>query len=198
MSVFDRSDVQTGLADLSEWQRVAFAVSCIEILVPSYARFAAMEGVGDPELVRTAVDAVWSWLRASPSGDGPADLPPSSSVRSLVPAEDDWNEWAPQAEDAVASLYYLLEFLQTDDVQFLNYVAERAFSAVDELTARQMDLGVIDEPGRRALAEASAVQAELARQQEAMRVIRNSADGDESVLGWLKTTSESLAVGGRP
>jgi uncharacterized protein YjaG (DUF416 family) len=197
MAVFDKDDLRSQLGGLSKWKQVAFAASCIEVLVPSYARFAELEGVGDPGLVRTAVNAVWSGLRSSSSYSEPTDLPPSGAVRDLVPAEDDWNDWAPQAEDAVASLFYLLEFMQNDDVQFLVYVAQRAYSAVDELTARQMDLGVLDATQRSALLDAPPIQAELVRQQDAIRSLRDSLEGDESVLSRLRATSESLAAGGQ-
>jgi hypothetical protein len=103
-----------------------------------------------------------------------------------------------RAEDLGLKPRNLLEFIQNDDVQFLIYIAQRAYSAIDELTARQMDLGVLDATRRRELLEATAIQAELIRQQDAIRSLRRSSDGDESVWLILKATSESLAVGGPP
>jgi uncharacterized protein YjaG (DUF416 family) len=197
MAAFDKGELQSEIANLSRWKRIAFAASCVEVLVPSYARFSELEGVGDPELVRNTLNAIWSGLNHPSFDDEPIDLPPSGSIRSLVPREDERNEWSPQAEDAVASLFYLLEFIQNDDVQFLIYVAQRAYAAIDELTARQMDLGVVDATKRRALLEAPAIQAELVRQQDAIRSLRDATDGEASVLSELRARSESLAVGGQ-
>jgi uncharacterized protein YjaG (DUF416 family) len=197
MVTFDKGGLREQLASMSKWKQVAFGASCVETLVPSYARFAELEGVGEPGLVRAATDAVWSELSRTLLDGEPTDLPPSSSIRSLVPTDDDWNEWSPQAEDAVASLFYLLEYIRNDDIKFLVYVAQRAYSAIDELTARQLDLGVLDAAQRRALLESSSIQAELVRQQDAIGILCDSSDGDESALSRLRATSESLAVGGR-
>jgi uncharacterized protein YjaG (DUF416 family) len=194
---FDKGRLRQLLVRLSKWKQVAFAASCVEILVPSYARFAELEGVGDPALVRAAAEAVWSELGRSLFEGDPPDLPPSSSIRRLVPNEDDWNEWAPQAEDAIAALFYLLEFVQNNNIEFLIYVAQRAYSAIDELTARQLDLGVLDAAQRRALLQSPPIQTELLRQQDAIRLLQDSSDGDESLLSNLRETSKSLAVGER-
>jgi uncharacterized protein YjaG (DUF416 family) len=195
-AVFDPERLRQDLASMTRWKRVAFAISCVEILIPSYARFAELENAGNPEFVRATTDAVWAELgRASFEIDA-SDLPSTASVRELLPGEDEWNEWAPQAEDAIASLVYLLELVHSNDISYVVYAAQRAYAAVDEFAARQFGLGVLDAEQRAELLQSASIQTELVRQEDALRVLRESSDGDESVLSNLRATSCLLAVGG--
>jgi len=190
---FDTERLREDLASLTAWQRVAFAVACVEVLVPSYFRFAALEGVGDPEFVRDTTDSVWSELER-PSFDS-SRLPSSATVEEMLPEEDDWNEWAPQAEDAIAALFYLIELVHSDDVKFAFHAAERSYSAVDEFAAREADLRVLDAAGRAALLESPLIQAELARQRAALRILRAASGEPGSVLAELRTSAERHAIG---
>lgn len=176
-AVFDGERLRAELSALTRRQRVAFAATCVEVLIPWYGRFAALEGVGDPEFVRAATDAVWSQLEQPGSGIDPARLPSVATIKELLPQEEDWNEWAPQAEDTVAALVFLLELAHTDDVRFAVYAARRTYSAVDELAARQADLCVLDAAARSALLESPPVQTELRRQAAVLRFLR-TAPGD--------------------
>ncbi|MFI7603713.1 DUF416 family protein [Micromonospora sp. NPDC049366] len=174
---------------------MAFAASCVEVLVPSYVRYSELEQVGDPALVRAVTDAVWSALVSDQPEEGLSALPSAGAVRELLPSEEGWNEWAPQAEDAIASLGYLLELVRNDDVTVAAYPAERAYAAVDELTAREQDLGVLDADGREALLESPPIQVELQRQAEALRGPAGLGLGTFSREG-LRAAAERTPVGG--
>ncbi|MBQ0981179.1 DUF416 family protein [Micromonospora sp. M61] len=192
---FDGQRLRTVLAALEPWQRVAFAVSCVEVLVPSYVKFSEPDQIGDADLVRASVDAVWS----ASAGHQPAvhcpELPSPDAVKELLPSEDDWNDWAPQAEDAVASLIYLLELVGSDDVTYAVYAAERAYAAADELSAREQGLGVLDADDREALLGSPSVQVELRRQAEALTILGDSA-GDRSAVAELRAAARRIPVGG--
>ncbi|MEU8407061.1 DUF416 family protein [Micromonospora sp. NPDC048842] len=192
---FDGQRLRTVLATLEPWQRVAFAVSCVEVLVPSYVRFSEPDQVGDAHLVRASVDAVWSALAGHQPAVHYPELPSPDAVKELLPAEDDWNDWAPQAEDAVASLVYLLELVDSDDVTDAVYTAERAYAAVDEFSAREQDLEVLDADDREALLGSPSVQDELRRQTEALTILGDSA-ADRSAVAELRAAARRNPVGG--
>jgi len=173
MATFDSERLRVDLAGLTRWQRIAFAAGCAEVLVPAYARFSTAEGTGDPVLVRATTDAVWAGLEA-------AATPSPEAIRVLSPVEDDWNEWAPQAEDAIAALVYLLELIRNDDIDLAAYPAERAYSAIDELAARD---GAPDD----------AVWAELQRQTDALQLLRKAGD-DRSVVADLRAAAQRLPI----
>lgn len=112
---FDDVNLSDELSQLDHWQRVAFVASCVEVLIPSYVRFAELEEIGDPGMVASVIDRVWVSL-GDPQGDlGRLELPSSEALLELSPEEEDWNEWAPQAENAIAALSFLVDLTRNDD-----------------------------------------------------------------------------------
>jgi uncharacterized protein YjaG (DUF416 family) len=192
---FDRDGVRESLSVLAPWQRVGFAAGCVEVLLPAYLRFSELEEVGDPVLVRAAMDAVWSGLESADRSVPDGDLPSPDSIRALLPAEDDWNEWAPQAEDAVAALVYLLQLVRDDDVELAVYAAERAYAAADEFEARSQELAVLDAQDRQMLSESPSVQTELRRQVESLAALRNPQVGPAEIAR-LRADALRKPVGG--
>ncbi|MEV0726978.1 DUF416 family protein [Micromonospora purpureochromogenes] len=192
---FDSQRLREELANLDPWQRTAFAVSCVEVLVPAYLKFSRLEEVGDPVLVRNSVDAVWLGLQGRDMSSAVSELPSPDSIKELLPAEEDWNEWAPQAEDAIASLVYLLELLRDDNVDLAVYIAERAYAAADEFEAREQDLEVLGSNDSEALLQASSIQAELQRQVDALNALQ-VPEADSSVIAVLRAAAMQVPVGG--
>jgi uncharacterized protein YjaG (DUF416 family) len=189
---FSAQRLRDDLAALTPWQRAVFAVGCVEVLLPAYVKFNAMEEAGDPDLVREIVDAVWSALESSEVGS--AELPAPEVVQVLLPDDEDWNEWAPQAEDAIAALVYLLELLRQDDVDLAAYPAERAYAAVDEFAAREQGLEVLHPADRAALVAAPSIQAELQRQADALAILRDASAG-RSVVAQIRAAARRLPIG---
>ncbi|BCL12598.1 DUF416 family protein [Micromonospora sagamiensis] len=192
---FDSRRLREDLANLAPWQRAAFVVSCVEVLIPAYLKFSGLEEVGDPVLVRTSVDAVWSGLQGDDMSSAVSELPSPASIEELLPAEEDWNEWAPQAEDAIVSLVYLLELLRDDNVDLAVYVAERAYAAADEFEAREQDLEVLGSDDGEVLLQASSIQAELQRQVDALDALQDPA-ADSSIIAGLRAAAMQVPVGG--
>lgn len=192
---FDRDGVREGLSALTPWHRVGFAAGCVEVLLPAYSRFSELEEVGDPVLVRTVMDAVWTKLESADRSVSGGDLPSPDSIQELLPAEEDWNEWAPQAEDAIAALVYLLRLVRDDDVNLAVYAAERAYAAADEFEARKQELEVLDAHDRQMLLESSSVQVELRRQVESLEILRHPLAGLAEIAR-LRAEAMRRPVGG--
>ncbi|KIR61302.1 hypothetical protein TK50_26730 [Micromonospora haikouensis] len=192
---FDSQRLREGLANLAPWHRVAFAVSCVEVLIPAYLKFSELEEAGDRVLVRMWVDAVWSGLQGGNMSSAISELPSPDSIKELLPVQEEWNEWAPQAEDAIASLVYLLELLRDDNVDLAVYVAERAYAAADEFEAREQDLEVIGSDDSEVLLQASSIQAELQRQVDVLSALQDPV-ADSSIIAGLRAAAMRVPVGG--
>lgn len=67
---FDPQAVAAALTELSPQHRVAFCAAVAERLLPNYLAFAAEEEWGDPESLRTALDAVWGCATGSRLSEG--------------------------------------------------------------------------------------------------------------------------------
>jgi uncharacterized protein YjaG (DUF416 family) len=192
---FDTGRLRAELTGLTRWQVAVFAATCVEVLIPSYVRFAEIEEVGDIELVRTTTDAVWAGLEADRLALEELSLPSPDEIMGLLPEEDDWNDWAPQAENAVGALYYLLRLLDSGELDLAVHVARQPYEAVDDLTARQLpDGGMLDAAGRTRLLESDPVQAELQRQEDVLSTLREAPDGGRSALAELHRSAASSAL----
>lgn len=166
------------------------------MLLPAYNRFCVLEDTGEPDLVRRAMDSVWLRLESNELARLGVELPTRENLLDLMPQEDDWNEWAPQAEDAIGSLVLLRDLFESGDVALAVRIAERPYGGADELAAREMDIAFVDAPGRRRLLESPIVQRELQRQDGAIALLRGSPDRDASVLHLLRRTATESALGG--
>ncbi|MFI9530920.1 DUF416 family protein [Micromonospora rosaria] len=192
MLFFDEDRLNEELRDLGHWQRVAFVASCVEVLVPGYARFCEEEGVGDPDLIGNIVNQVWDGLRR-PVLEG-IEVPSPSSVLDSLPEEEDWNEWFPQAENAVAATSFLVELVRNNDASLAVRAANQCYEAVDELAARGIEGGLLDAEAREVLGELPLVQKELLRQQEAILELRKAVDRGYSTVVRLRDRASSGAI----
>ncbi|GIJ44108.1 hypothetical protein Val02_09940 [Virgisporangium aliadipatigenens] len=187
MLKFDRRGLLAELDASTPWRRVVFVASCVEVLIPGYARFSELEGVGDTALLRDTLDAVWAEAgRPGSESVAASVLPPDDAIEALLPAEEDWNDWAPQAEDAVAALMYLTRLIRGGDIAAAAYAAARSYSAFDEFVARRLELRAVDHAARVILLSAPEIQAELRRQRDVLRRLAESADGDPETLAAVR------------
>jgi uncharacterized protein YjaG (DUF416 family) len=197
-SVFDfnATGLRAALTELHEWHRAAFAIACVEALIPAYERYCAMEQAGDPALVRQATDAVWQHLEPERFGQPDISLPAREALMAIMPEDEDWNEWAPQAEDTIAALVMVLDLLHDNEPELAARIATRPYASADELSARTMEVGVVGEAERRQLLESPAVQAELERQERALTALRQVARPESSVLRELRQGAHRFHIGG--
>src|SRR5262245_53604306 len=195
MLTFDRARLRSDLEGLDRWQVVAFAGTCAEVLIPGYRRFAELEEVGDVDLLNAVLDAAWAALPEDASAELP--VPSPDTILGLLPQEEDWNEWAPQAENAVAAVHFVAKLQDSGDVDLAVREAQQAYEAVEELVARQApDGGLLDAAARTRLLESDPVQAELERQEQVVRTLRESPDDRRALLAELRRSARQQAVGG--
>jgi YD repeat-containing protein len=189
---YDEAALAARLADLTGWQRTAFAASCAQRLAPAFRRYAEEEGLdaGPPGAVEEALDELWRALGGEPvTAEELRSL--ADSCIAAVPGEEKWNEWADQAEHAAAASAYAIQTWLTTDPAPAAWAARQGYHAADLTASADLDSGVIDDAVQQTLRDSEPVQRELRNQQEDLATVVGSRDGDTAVLSTLRARSSS-------
>jgi uncharacterized protein len=109
------SDLSARLAALPPLKRLAFLLSCAERMYPNYLEFHRRHGWGRPEVIRRALDLVWSSLEGKDVGD---DIPAvQQQCEEVMPDTEDFDTiYVSSALDAAVVASILLSLLQDQDV----------------------------------------------------------------------------------
>ena len=63
MHFFEFDTLEQQLENLPGLHRVAFAAACCERMLPNYSAFCRMYDLGNPSVLRNALDEVWEILQ---------------------------------------------------------------------------------------------------------------------------------------
>lgn len=192
----DPQELYVLLSALAHWQRIAFAASCVEVLVPSYRRFSQLEQVGDADFVQNTIDSVWTQLETEEDYFDSSGVPASDQVLGLMPEEDDWNDWYPQAENAITALAYLVMLAREDNAQYAVHAAEHSYEAVDELVSRDPEPRMLNASARAELLAEHAIQAELVRQSQALEILGQPSTEKRLRIERVRQAARLGAIGG--
>lgn len=129
---YDEAQILRRLEALSPAHRVLFACSCAERLIPLYAWSCQLTRNGDVDLLRAALDVGWS---GSESVATSAELDRwSQRVEELLPPEDEAEGLSTAvAQNAVASVAYVIRVLRTGDPQSSVWAARQLYEAADAI-----------------------------------------------------------------
>jgi uncharacterized protein len=195
---FDRTRVTAALAALPEGQRVAFAASCCERLLPNYNAFVQQERWGQPAFLREALTAVWRQL----SGE---HLPEAEIRRLAVRC----GEAAPNTEEfsgvfvsaalyAAAAISTTLECCLEASPEKVATVAELARDTIDQYLAIVNDpIGgphVSGEGFYEWITEAPLMTAELLKQWHDIDQLASQDTLDAAFLDLLRASSASAGI----
>lgn len=124
------------LTNLSSRHTVAMIAACAERFFPAYAAFSHLEGWGNPESMRRALDRVWDALSSSESV---AAITSSDVVaaRTEIPFTGDYTSpLTSAAVTASESLMYALSTLQVPDPQQAGDAVEACRDGIFQWLAR--------------------------------------------------------------
>jgi len=112
---FDPEALRTVLLGFTPQQRLVFALSCTERLIPNYAAFASEQGWGDVATLRAALDLAWdAALGSPPPVDALRDL--QTRVRAAEPETTEHTSILVSAAlDAAAATGLVLRMVVADD-----------------------------------------------------------------------------------
>lgn len=177
------------LRPLAAWQMALFAASCAERQVPVYDLFVERFHGGDPGMVRAALDALWQWAIEGDE-DAPGIDEQIAACRAQIPASADYPDALTDfAQDALASVVYGLQALETGNPQFAAWAGRLAYQAADASVALRERVDFNQSGAEAAVLGSDQVQAELGRQSEDLRLIQEmTTNAARTALAKLATT----------
>ena len=140
--------------------------------MPNYIRFSKRSGLGNPTVLKEALDSIWQDVQGRPLTKAELETI-LDRCEPLIPTdEEDTTEDAAYAEDAATSIAYAIEARLTDDAQKAAWAARRAFEAVDYFIMCQIGSTTIEPEHLRFALSQPIVQAKLRRQQAVLEELQ--------------------------
>ena len=128
---FDEPELVARLSRLPSKLRVVFAALCAERQLPNYIRFSERSGLGDPKVLREALESIWQDVQGQPLTKAQLETMIERCMALVPTGEEDTKEETAYAEDAAASIVYAIEARLTDDPQEAAWAAQCAYESVD-------------------------------------------------------------------
>lgn len=163
---FNESDTIEMLRRLSPGFRVAFALLSSFRILPTYRRFHAKTGRGDPATLESTAAELWRDITQHRLSDTEIQMA-AARCMELVPSEQGWDEdTQPYAEDAAAAVAYAVRARLNGDPQEAAWAGRRVYEAIDHFINAQKEVSATTDPDDQLNVLAHPlVQAELLRQQ---------------------------------
>lgn len=196
--MYDENQLRTRLSRLQATHRIAFAASCCERLLPNYQAFAEVEHWGNPDLLRQALDEVWSFLKGEPLTEQHARAL-VQAIEPVVPDMDDYSSlYASLAIEAASAVVCTLEALPDGDVQQIVWVARSTVNSLLEYldTVNDPNTGVRSEDPQftQWLWQAPLMVGELKKQQDDLDALSSRRALDASFLDELRQSSSEAGI----
>lgn len=110
---------------------LAFGLSCAERLFPNYLGFVRVNNWGDPDAIRSSLDAGWTYLTSSRLPDQDWIEAGLSGCETAAPDTEVFSVLASPALDSAASAYCILDFLQSKNRRSMAELSRLAMDTVD-------------------------------------------------------------------
>jgi uncharacterized protein YjaG (DUF416 family) len=196
--IFDHNVLERALEELPRRNRVAFAASCCERLLPNYHAFTLVESWGDLAPLVDGIDLVWHYLATGTLPEPHARKLALACEAAAPDMEDFGSLYAPAALDAAASVAYTLEGCLTDDVRPIADVASLARETI-YLYLHRIGQPTPLEPQAGAFIEdwvqhSPLMQQELAKQQQDLLDLQQRTLLTPEFLLSLRTSSQGLGL----
>jgi uncharacterized protein YjaG (DUF416 family) len=167
MLEFQENSLLAKMQALSQKSRMAFALAASNRLLKCFDEFASEHNISNRAVPRLVAARLWEHLVDS------RELPTNQQanewlveVMDLMPQENhQWSEALPLAEDAIASLAYVLRCLISGKAEEAAWAARRAYEAADQYAIQVLGLDLNDKGTEATILAARVVQQELIRQE---------------------------------
>jgi uncharacterized protein YjaG (DUF416 family) len=170
------------LGSLPIVNQIAFAAACCERAIPNYCFFSEIEKWGDPKVLRSALDQVWSFIEGRPFAPEEAgDL--EARCKALTPDSDNFsNDYTTAAQEAAFMVTLLLQWYLDRTPRYAVRIAAFARDTIDLYVQISEGLAPSDPEFERKIEAHFLMRGELAKQ-----------NADLSVLKKIRTVGELRA-----
>lgn len=193
-ATFDIDVLKQRLETLSAKQRIAFAASCCERLLPNYYAFAAMEKWGNAALLRKALDEVWGLLKGRiPSRDRVEQLI-AECERVIPDTEDFCSASVSAALDAGVCIIETLHCCLDGDAEHAVTVASQARDTVHMYVQARDDVSYSDPEWEQRIFNDPLMIEELEKQEQDLKDIESTCELTAEFLDRLRESSSASGL----
>lgn len=192
---FNENELVKALSELPLRNRVAFAASCCERLLPNYQAFNFQDKWGDVTLLNCALEIVWRFVRgASFPTQQVSDL--IYQCETVIPDSDEFTSiFTGAAANAAASVIYTLQSCLDGDPKRVALVGRLAVDTIDEylyvVNAPSTGYDAHDPAFDRWVQQAPLMRAELKRQEHDLATLKSQTKVDLCFLDkWRHSASK--------
>lgn len=194
MEKFDAEVLRKSLQELPEWKNLAFVTQVAERMLPNYRRFSDETGFGDVSVLRSALDAAWSYVE---SGSVPNNLDAlreacDQQAPDTVQFKSIYTSAALDAANAAAII--LDEVERGGDAQPVD-VAMLARDTVDLFVQEITNLDPNAPNFEERILRHNLMQRELRRQREDLEALKKLPDDRQSIGRELRVNSSARVFG---
>lgn len=191
---FDEAKIASRLEQLNHPNKVAFALSCVERMLPNYRVFQREHNWGDIEEILRGIEYGWAWLDGVQNKDiDVAEI--TMACENQAPDTEDFDSlYVSSALDAATATAALMELVRTDDVAKAVEVAGLSRDTVDmyvqEFESMPADAPDIEERIRLH----PLMQAELERQNRDLDLLEAGANFTDLAAKWRSPAVSNIGL----
>jgi uncharacterized protein len=169
ISTIEREILIIKLVDELSWKKTAFAINCIQRLLPYYAKFTKDTKFGDVQVLRNAVNDIKISLLMQEQQN--FSLQAADCEKQLPDTEQFSSEYTTAALSVATACVVLLESLDDANVKIHSEVGQLALDAFESLSLSKFAGEVVSKDFERELEESPLVQSELQNQIDDLRIL---------------------------
>lgn len=201
MNFYNLDSLAKKLEKLSFFHRVAFAASCCERLLPNYNLFAKQENLGNPSVIRNALDEVWQVVKGKPIDVSRINRLHELCLAEFSLQEDEIFKFGRdyEAQLAILAISYALEScLEITNTQLVIKIVKCIQDTIYEfliiLNDENGDPNWLNKPfeeQRKELSNHYFTLRELAKQKEDLQRLKEVEHLDSELIEWLRNSFDN-------
>lgn len=194
MEIFDELTLRTKTKRLSDWQCVAFMAYCCERMLPNYQSFFAQTSYGRINVLRTALDYIWTWVE---SDQLPTDITGlTAACEQEAPDTSEFSSiYTSAALDVATAIAITLDALEKSLEEQLVDVASLARDSVDLYVQERANLDPNDPLLEEKILKSDLMQAELRAQRESILMLESLSETRDLAARHLREQWSNLKKG---
>ncbi|WP_163840514.1 DUF416 family protein [Pseudoxanthomonas sacheonensis] len=194
MEIFDEITLRTSTKRLSDWQCVAFMAYCCERMLPNYQSFFAQTSYGKINVLRAALDYIWTWVESSQLPIDVASL--TAACEQEAPDTSEFSSiYTSAALDAATAIAITLDALEKPLENQLVDVASLARDSVDLYVQERANLDPNDPLLEEKILKSDLMQAELRAQRESILMLESLSETRDLAARHLRERWSNLRKG---